>query len=471
MKKYKVIIIGAGSAGLSAVDEIAKRTDDYLLIHDGPLGTSCARVACMPTKTLIEAANLFHCRHHFRKRGIAGAEKLRVDPSEVMAYVRGLRDYFVAGMVSYTESLGERRLDGRARLINAGEVEMEGGRRFKAERIIIATGSRPLIPSRWLAMRDSLITTEELFEQVDLPARLAVIGLGPAGLEMAQALSRLGLTVHGVEAMRLVGGLSDPAVSEAAFGRLSSEFQIHLGEAAELEKTAEGIMVRAGERSFTVDKILLAMGRRPNIDDLGLEKFGLSVDEHGVPAFNDGSMQLGDLPVFIVGDANAGRVLLHEAVDEGLIAGYNAVRGVFHCFQRRTPLAICFTEPSLAVVGRRFSELAGEDIVIGEHDFGTQSRAKMSGQNAGLLRVYAAANDGRLLGAEMAAPAAEHMAHLLALAIQQQLNVYQCLKLPFYHPVVEEGLRSALGKAAEKLEGKFTIEHLLCGSAPPACLC
>lgn len=470
MKKYKVIIIGAGSAGLSAVDEIVKQTDDYLLIQDGPLGTSCARVACMPTKTLIEVADLYHCRHHFRERGIAGAEQLHLDPAAAMAYVRGLRDYFVAGMVDYIKALGDSCLAGRARLLSAHEVAV-GEQRFAAERIIIATGSQPVIPEKWLPLRDYLLTTDELFEQSDLPGRLAVIGLGPAGLELAQALSRLGLVVHGVEATSLLGGLSDPRVSEAAFATLSSEFPLHLGVEAELVKTGGGIRVRLDKEDFTVDKVLLAMGRRPNLENLGLETLGVALDDFGMPAYNDGSMQIGDLPVYIAGDASGQRALLHEAVDEGLIAGYNAAREVGHCFQRRTPLAISFTEPNLAVVGRRFSELGRELIVIGEYHFSRQARALMSGRNAGLVRVYVSRGDGRLRGAEMAAPAAEHMAHLLALAIQQQLNVYQCLKIPFYHPVVEEGLRSALAGAARKLEEAFSIEHLLCGSAPPGCIC
>ncbi len=306
----------------------------------------------------------------------------------------------------------------------------------------------------------------------ELPGRLAVIGLGPAGLEMAQALSRFGLTVHGVEAATLIGGLSDPKVSEAAAAAISADFPLHLGREASLEKNEDGVVVRTGEQDFTVDKVLLAMGRRPNLEELGLEALGVELDKQGMPAYNDGSMQIGDLPVFIAGDASGRPALLHEAIDEGLIAGYNAARGVAHCFQRRIPLAISFTEPNLAVVGRRFSELGSSgEVVIGEHDFSRQARAVMTGRNAGLVRVYAARSDGRLLGAEMAAPAAEHMGHLLALAIQQRLNVYQCLKVPFYHPVVEEGLRSALAEAARKLEEEFSIEHLLCGSAPPSCLC
>jgi dihydrolipoamide dehydrogenase len=252
---------------------------------------------------------------------------------------------------------------------------------------------------------------------------------------------------------------------------LSSEFPLHLGVEAELKKSADGVRVLVGKEEFTADKVLLAIGRQPNLEGLGLESLGAGFDSQGMPIYNDGSMQVGDLPVFIAGDANGRPALLHEAVDEGLIAGYNAARGVAHCFQRRIPLSIGFTDPNLAMVGRRFSDLGNAEVVIGEHDFSRQARALMSGRNAGLVRVYAAKSDGRLLGAEMAAPAAEHMAHLLALAIQQQLNVYQCLKMPFYHPVVEEGLRSALADAARKLEEEFSIENLLCGSSPPSCIC
>jgi dihydrolipoamide dehydrogenase len=470
-RKVKVIIIGAGSAGLSALDEVAKETDDYLLVNDGPLGTSCARVACMPTKTLIEAANAFYCRSRFLQRGIHGGDKLNVSIPEVMTYVRRLRDYFVSGMVEYTKKLGDKCIDGRARFVSPTSLEVNG-KVLEGERIIIATGSRPIVPEKWLMHKKFLVTSDDFFEQRDFPSSIAVVGLGPAGLELAQALSRLGVSVHGIEATKVIGALSDTLVSDAAMKAISAEFPIHLEtEAALLQvEGGEGIDIIIGGTRLRVGKILLTMGRR-NLEDLGLENIGVDVNDHGIPIYNPGSMQIGDMPVFIAGDANAQLAILHEAIDEGLIAGFNAVRQKSHCFQRRTPLAICFTEPNLAVAGRGFSELTGEDVVIGEYDFAKQSRALMSDRNKGMIRVYVARSDARLLGAEMAAPDGEHLAHLLAWCIQQKLNIYQILRFPFYHPVVEEGMRSACRRAAEQLEEEFTIEHLLCGSAPPQCLC
>jgi len=471
-KKFKVIIVGAGSAGLSALDEVVKQTDDYLLIDNGPLGTSCARVACMPTKTLIEAADAYHARHRFAARGIHGAEALRVSIPEVLNYVRRLRDYFSKGLVDYVKGLGENYLAGRARFVSPQEIEVNGLTYF-GERIIIATGSRPIIPEAWQPLRKYLLTTDEFFEQPDLPPAMAAIGLGPAGLELAQAMSRLGVTVYGIDAAKIIGGLSDQQVSDAAVRALSKEFTIFLGEEPSLAAEAERdvLAIACQGKNLRVDKALVAIGRRPNVDDLGLAALGLQTDQRGIPLFNADSMQIGDWPVFIAGDAGGYRPILHEAVDEGLIAGFNAVRRQHHCFQRRTPLSITFSKPNLAVAGRAFRELAGEDLVIGAFDFEKQSRALMSDRNTGLLRVYVARREGRLLGAEMAAPDGEHLAHLLAWCIQQKLNVYQILRLPFYHPVVEEGLRTALGRAARQLEGEFGIEHLLCGSAPPQCIC
>jgi len=469
-KKFKVIILGAGSAGISALDEVVKQTDDYLLIDNGPLGTSCARVACMPTKTLIEAADAYHARHRYAARGLHGAEGLRVSIPEVMAYVRRLRDYFSKGLVDYVKGLGENYLAGRARFVSPQEIEVNG-RTYFGERIIIATGSRPVIPEAWQSFRKHLLTTDEFFDQTDLPPVMAVIGLGPAGLELAQAMSRLGVTVYGFDAAKIIGGLSDQQVSDVAARALSKEFNLFLGTEVSLSEDGNGLAIDCQGKTLRVGKALIAIGRRPNVDDLGLAALGIESDQRGIPLFNPDSMQIGDWPVFIAGDAGGRRPILHEAVDEGLIAGFNAVRQQRHCFQRRAALTITFSKPNLAVAGQAYRELAGEDMVIGAFDFEKQSRALMSDRNTGLLRVYVARRDGRVLGAEMAAPDGEHLAHLLAWCIQQRLNVYQVLRLPFYHPVIEEGLRTALGRAAKQLEGEFSIEHLLCGSAPPQCIC
>lgn len=163
-------------------------------------------------------------------------------------------------------------------------------------------------------------------------------------------------------------------------------------------------------------------------------------------------MQIAGLPVFLAGDANAHAPVLHEAADEGWIAGHNALRDAPACFERRLHLGIVFTDPNLATVGARIERLDDKAIVVGEAGLSGQGRLRMSGEDHGLMRVYADKASGRVLGAALCAPGAEHLARLLALAIQQRLTVREMLRLPFYHPVVEEALRSALRDAARQTE-------------------
>jgi len=458
---YDVAIIGAGTAGLSALSEARKQTDDFLLINDGPYGTTCARVGCMPSKTLIEASRAYRRRNSFREFGIRGAEALVMDIPAALARVRRLRDDFVSGTLKMTDALGDRNIAGRARLVAPDRISV-AGRVVQAGRIIIATGSRPVVPNAWRALGDRLLTSDNLFEQADLPARMAVIGLGPLGVEMAHALAGLGISITAFDLALTIAGLSDPAVNECAVASLARECAIHLGAPAEPKAEGEKIRVKAGQTAVLVDKVLVALGRRPNVDDLGLEALGVKLDERGIPPFDPLTMQIADLPVFIAGDASNYAPVLHEATDEGHIAGRNAASSVPECYARRTRLAIVFSDPDIAVVGRRFSDLGEGKAIIGEADFARQGRALAAATSRGILRVYADRVSGSLLGAEICAPEGEHLAHLLALAIQQRLSVQDLLRTPFYHPVLEEGLRTALRELAAQLQG--TVSDLAgCG--------
>lgn len=457
-----VIIVGAGSAGLSALRQVRKHTDRFVIINDGPWGTVCARVGCMPSKTLIEAANAFNRRNTFEEFGIRGSDQLTIDIPAVLQRVRRLRDDFVASTVRTTDDLGKRAISGRARLLAPNTLEING-EELRAHKIIFATGSRPIVPASWNSLGDRLLTTDILFEQKTLPAQMAVIGMGSIGAEMAQALSRLGVKVTAFGGKQFAG-LTDPQVITTATDLLGGEFPLHLGTKAELNLVDQGVQVRAGSTEVVVDCVLAALGRRPNIDNLGLEMLGVPLDQHGMPAVNPSTMQVADLPVFLAGDANDQAPLLHEAADEGYIAGLNAMRSDPLCFTRRTPLAIIFTDPSIAIVGSRFQALDPAKTLIGEVRFDRQGRARVGQRNKGVQRIYADAKSGRLLGAEMCAPAGDHMAHLLALAIDQSLTVQQLLRLPFYHPVLEEGLRTALRALAAQLPIVNEFDLSMCGN-------
>ena len=193
-------------------------------------------------------------------------------------------------------------------------------------------GRGPSCPMHGRVSAARVLTSDTLFEQETLPARIAVVGLGVVGCEIAQALSRLGIEITAFVAGQRLAGLQDPLVSEQAHALLSAEYTIHLGARAALEPESDRIRVSAGDRSVLVDGVLAALGRRPNVDDLGLENLGVQLDESGMPPFNVQSLQIEDLPIYFAGDVNGKWPVLHEASDDGYISGYNAPREDAECF-------------------------------------------------------------------------------------------------------------------------------------------
>ncbi len=452
MREVDIAILGAGTAGLTAMGIIRHQTDDFVMINAGHYGTTCARVGCMPSKVLIQIAKDWHRRHEFETMGIRGAEHLSLDRKAVMKRVRELRDGFVKPVLRATNTLYEEQLiSGRAVFKDVNTLEVNG-ETIKANKIIIATGSRPIIPKAWEAMGKKILTSNEIFELEELPKSIAVVGLGVIGLELGQALSRLGVDVVGIEMREQIGALTDPVVLEKAIELIGAEFPLHLGQAAELEDVEGGVKVRVGDKEFIVDAVLAALGRRPNVDGMGLEKLGVPLDERGVPHYNPDTLQVGDLPIFLLGDANTQRMAMHEASDDGRIAAYN----VYHldnpqAFRRRAPFSIGFTEPQMAIFGKRYADLEEGTFVIGEFNFKRQTRARIFGENRGIMRLYADKESKKLLGGEMIVPHAEHLVHLLAWALQRDLTVLETVRFPTYHPTVEEGMHDAIRNLSRQL--------------------
>ncbi len=458
-REVDVAIIGAGSAGLFALSQVRRETDSYVLIDGGELGTTCARVGCMPSKVLIQVAEDFHRRKVFEREGIEGAEALSVDLAEAMEHVQDLRDVFVDKTLAVTDELDtDHLLEAQAKFIAEGILEVNG-EQIHAKKIIIATGTTPIIPASWQTCAEHIVTTDELFELEDLPASIAVVGLGSIGLEIGQALSRLGVEVTGIDQLEAVAKLADSVVSDLAIDTIRKEFPLWLGALADLEIQDDGIKVSAGEQSVVVEKVLASLGRKPNLDNLGLENLTLELDNRGIPVYDQHTMQVGNFNIFIAGDVNADRALLHEAGHEGRVAGYNAVHEIT-AFKRKTPLAITFCEPNIAAIGAQIDELNEAEIAIGEVQFGPVGRALIIGKNRGVLRIYVNKSDGKLLGAAMACVKAENLAHLIAWSIQQGMTVQAMLKMPFYHPVIEEALQAALYHAFKQLDVKEELVEL-----------
>ena len=447
-----VAVIGAGTAGLAAYRAAKGAGARAVLIEGGPYGTTCARVGCMPSKLLIAAAEAAHAIGRAPGFGVHADAPLRVDGREVMARVRRERDRFVGFVLQGVEGIPEAdRIRGYAKFLDPQTLQVEGGPRIAASSIVIATGSRPAIPPILEGLGDRLLVNDDVFEWEDLPRSAAVFGPGVIGLELGQALARLGVRVVVLGRGGRVGPISDPFVREAALKAFAADFPLdpdaHVKRVQRVDDEVEiEFQDPNGEpRRERFNYVIAATGRLPNLERLGLESAGLEIGGYGVPRFNTGTLQAGNSSIFIAGDANHDVPLLHEAADEGRIAGENAARfPAVNPGLRRAPLGIVFTDPQIAIVGRGFASLKTAALAAGEVSFADQGRARVMLRNPGVLRVYGDPATGRFLGAEMVGPDAEHLGHLLAWALQAEMTVEQMLQMPFYHPVVEEGLRTAL---------------------------
>ncbi|MBS1158485.1 MAG: pyridine nucleotide-disulfide oxidoreductase dimerization protein [Proteobacteria bacterium] len=471
----EVAIIGSGTAGMGAYRSARAHTNSIVLIEGGDYGTTCARVGCMPSKLLIAAADAAQQARLGAPFGVR-IGTLSIDGAAVMARVRRERDRFVGFVLEAVDAMppGER-LTASVSFVDANTLVSEQGQLIHARRIVIASGSIPVLPKLLQGLGERLLDNESLFELPSLPQRVAVFGCGPLGIELGQALSRLGVTVKMFGIGGGLAGIHDPEIRDYAKQVFNEEFYLDL--AAEVESVrvaAAGVEVRyrLGDGSWqseAFDYVLAATGRAPNVARLALEKTGLALDKRGVPLFDRTTLQCGNSPIFIAGDASNEIPLLHEAADQGRIAGDNAGRyPARQAGLRRTPLAIVFTEPQVAALGFNLAQLeqqfAGR-YAVGVVSFEDQGRSRVMLRNKGLLKVYGERGSDRFLGAEMFGPAAEHLAHLLAWAAQQRMTVGEMLDMPFYHPVIEEGVRTALRDLNQQLHSAApVIEHSLdCG--------
>jgi dihydrolipoamide dehydrogenase len=466
-----VAVIGAGTAGLAAYRAAKGAGASVVLIESGPYGTTCARVGCMPSKLLIAAAEAAHHAQLAPRFGVHLDGPIRIDGREVMARVRSERDRFVGFVLRDVDSIPEAdRIRGRARFEDDHTLVLDGGRRVRAKSIVIAVGSRPAYPESFDKLGDRLIVNDDVFDWTDLPSSVAVMGPGVIGLELGQALHRLGVRVAVLGRGGRVGPINDPEVRRTAIEAFSRELVLEPdAHFVGMDRDRDGVVIRRRNEAgveFTerFDYVLAATGRTPNVEGLGLGNTTVDCDGAGIPVFDANTTQTvtasGPGPIFVAGDASSYIPLLHEAADEGRIAGENAanvaagkpvVRGM-----RRALLGVVFTDPQIAIVGGGYAALSEGRFATGTVSFEDQGRSRILFKNTGLLNVYGDIATGRLLGAEMVGPAAEHLGHLLAWSLQNQNTVVEMLEMPFYHPVIEEGLRTALRDLDAKLKAGRT---------------
>jgi dihydrolipoamide dehydrogenase len=459
IREVEYVILGVGTAGLGAFSRIRKQTDSLLLIQHGPYGTTCARVGCMPSKMLIAAGDLAHAIDHGAYFGIEG--QYQVNGKRVFERLKQDREEkFVGSVLTYVDSIPDRfKIEGKATFVDPHTIDVDGRLRIKAKKIILACGSTPYLSPVFEPLRDELDTSDTIFELDDLPKSLAVVGLGVIALELGQAFHRLGVetTLYGRSGR--IGSFTHPDMQREVMQTLRQELDIiPQGNFTKATKVADGFdltyVTGEGETiTKTYERVLVASGRISNLRGMNLEKSGLVLNSNGLPEYDPLTMQCGDAPVFIAGDATEDQPLWHEAYLEGRIAANSAI----HFPQRKegkrtTSLGIYFTDPQMALVGADYSSLDAKQIVIGRARMGQGPRHEIYNDHRGMIQVYAAKGDGSLLGAEIFGRGAEHMAQTLALALEHEMTVDEILKMPVYHPSLEEVMKGALNNASFKLK-------------------
>ena len=437
---------------MSALSQVKRAGKSFLLIDGGSLGTTCARVGCMPSKTILHTSNVFHSRHGFSRLGIHGEEHLSIDTNFALKHIRSLRDYFVSFVLDDIKKLGNKFVAGYAKFKDRNHIQVnETLIEFKSA--IIATGTHPIIPDEWNSYRNNLITTEEIFELETFPEPIAVIGMGAIGLELGQALHRLGVKVFAFNRSQKIGNILDEKINRYAVDLFGKEFELNIGQTVSIDRQNNRLVISSENRSVEVESALISVGRKPNLEQLELHNLQINLDKKGMPKFDLETMQIEDTNIFIAGDVNKYNPVLHEASDEGKIAGYNACITNPKFFRRKVSFSIIFSDPNVISVGNNLNEIVDNDnYVVGEAEFEESGRPLIAGKDIGILRIFAEKNTGKLVAATMIGPEGEHIAHLLAWAITQSMTVIEMLNMPFYHPVVEEFIYTALKDLLKKIK-------------------
>lgn len=447
-----ICVIGAGSGGLSVAAAAAAFGVPVVLIEQGKMGGDCLNYGCVPSKALIAAAR--HARQvvDARRFGISTGAPA-IDFAAVHAHVhRTIAAIAPTDSVARFAGLGVRVIAGHARFADAETVTVNDEIAVKARRFVIATGSSPAIPPIPGLAETPYLTNETVFDLTECPRHLLVIGGGAIGLELAQALRRLGAAVTVVEAAAPLGR-SDPEAVETVLSALRREgVVIRVGRTVKAVRppSAPGgdiaLVVDGGQSEETIagSHLLVAVGRRPNVSDLGLDRAGIAVSPKGVTV--DRGLRTSNRRVYAIGDAAGGPQFTHVAnYHAGLVIRNALFRLPVRVDDRALP-AVTFTDPELAQVGLTESEARqqGAAINVLRWPYLENDRARAEGESEGHIKVIATRR-GRILGTTIVGAHAGELITTWTLAVGRKLNVSAIANTSVAYPTLAEiGKRAAI---------------------------
>jgi dihydrolipoamide dehydrogenase len=450
--RHDLAVIGAGPGGYVAAIRAAQLGLRVACVEkEAELGGTCLRIGCIPSKALLDSSELYwQARRHFGVHGIVTAG-LALDLAALMARKDGVVRGLTAGVAGLFKKHGVTHVRGRARITRPGLIEVQGPdpSTLEAARILIATGSEPAPLPGCEADGVHIVTSEEALAFDEVPSRLLVIGAGAIGLELGSVWARLGAEVHVVELLdRIVPGM-DLELARALQRALEKQaLAFTLGASArkavvEDERVSVTIESPKGTTTETFDRVLVAVGRRPYTQDLGLEGLGVATDAKGrIPV--DGAFQTSLPGLFAIGDVIAGPMLAHKAEEEGIACVERMAGLAGHVNYGAIP-SVVYTWPELAGVGQTEEECraAGLSVKVGSFPFMANGRARAAHERDGLVKMIAAAGSDRILGVHILGPRASDLIAEAVVAIELGASAEDIARTCHAHPTFTEAVREA----------------------------
>lgn len=451
-RNYDLAVIGAGSAGFSAAITAANQGARVALVGHGTIGGTCVNVGCIPSKTLIRAAEAVRAAQSVgRFPGLAGTASV-TEWSALMAakdeLVATLRRQKYADLLPGYETIDY--IEGRARFCS--NALLVDGRPLRAGRIVIATGAAPAPPDISGIAGVSYLTSTSALELPECPESLLVIGGGYIGCELAQLLARLGSKVTLVTRSRLLPE-SEPEVSAALTGYLCNEgIAVWAGLGyREIQQTVDGVAltidVDGRIERLAAGHVLVATGRKPNTDGLGLAEFGVALDELGAVMVDD-HMRTSRPGVYAAGDVTDRDAFVYMAAHGARIAARNALNGDGTTYDNRAMPWVVFTDPQVAGAGltETAARDAGHVVKTSTITLDQVARALAARDTRGLIKLVADAYTDELLGGQILAPEGADSVQTLALAIKHGMTARELAETLFPYLTTVEGLKlAALG--------------------------
>jgi dihydrolipoamide dehydrogenase len=461
-KTFDAVVIGAGPGGYVAAIRLAQLGKKTALVDKEALGGVCLNWGCIPSKALIAAANLVEGIREAADRGITADPK--VDVAKLRQFKNEVVKKLVGGVGMLEKGNGVEVLKGKATFVapNAIEVEGKDGKeRVEAGAFIVATGARPIeIPGFAFDGKD-VWSAKEAVDLPELPKRLVVIGGGIIGMELGTVYAKLGSKVTIVEALpTILSGIDPEAVRLVQKGIRQRGGTVHVNAKAQgLDRDGGALAVRievAGqEQSVECDKVLVAVGFRPNSEGLGLEKVGVKLGPKGFVEVND-RFQTSAPSIYCIGDLAGPPLLAHKASKEGEIAA-EVIAGKKSARDWVAMPAAIFTDPEIAAVGLSEDEAReqGYDPIVGKFAFAALGRAIAIAHTEGFVKVVADRASKLLLGVTIAGPEASDLIAEAALALEMGASVEDVALTIHAHPTLPEAFmeasKAALGEAIHAL--------------------